>query len=257
MSEEYGDDAPQTLISHLLELRDRLLKAVVAVLVVFLCLFYFSRELYTLVARPLMDAMPVGTQMIATGVASPFLAPFKLTLYLSIFASMPFILHQAWAFVAPGLYKHEKRLAVPLLASSVLLFYAGAAFAYFVVFPLMFKFFTTVAPEGVAVTTDISSYLDFVLALFLAFGVAFELPIAIVLLVATGITTVEKLAASRAYVVVGCFVIGMLLTPPDIVSQTLLALPMWLLFEIGLIFGRLVRRQQVERQEQEDAEERD
>ncbi|HCE40344.1 MAG: twin-arginine translocase subunit TatC [Alcanivorax sp.] len=257
MSEEYGDDAPQTLISHLLELRDRLLKAVVAVLVVFLCLFYFSRELYTLVARPLMDAMPVGTQMIATGVASPFLAPFKLTLYLSIFASMPFILHQAWAFVAPGLYKHEKRLAVPLLASSVLLFYAGAAFAYFVVFPLMFKFFTTVAPEGVAVTTDISSYLDFVLALFLAFGVAFELPIAIVLLVATGITTVEKLAASRAYVVVGCFVIGMLLTPPDIVSQTLLALPMWLLFEIGLIFGRLVRRQQVERQEQEDAGDQD
>lgn len=257
MSEEYGDDAPQTLISHLLELRDRLLKAVIAVLVVFLCLFYFSRELYTLVARPLMDAMPVGTQMIATGVASPFLAPFKLTLYLSIFAAMPFILHQAWAFVAPGLYKHEKRLAVPLLASSVLLFYAGAAFAYFVVFPLMFQFFTTVAPEGVAVTTDISSYLDFVLALFLAFGVAFELPIAIVLLVATGITTVEKLAASRAYVVVGCFVIGMLLTPPDIVSQTLLAVPMWLLFEIGLIFGRLVRRQQVERQEQEDAGDQD
>lgn len=251
MSEEYGEDTPQTLISHLLELRNRLLKAVVAVLVVFLCLFYFSRELYTLVARPLMDAMPVGTQMIATGVASPFLAPFKLTLYLSIFASMPFILHQAWAFVAPGLYKHEKRLAVPLLASSVLLFYAGAAFAYFVVFPLMFKFFTTVAPEGVAVTTDISSYLDFVLALFMAFGAAFELPIAIVLLVATGITTVEKLAASRAYVVVGCFVIGMLLTPPDIVSQTLLALPMWLLFEVGLIFGRLVRRQQIEKQEQE------
>ena len=257
MSEEYGDDAPQTLISHLLELRDRLLKAVIAVLVVFLCLFYFSRELYTLVARPLMDAMPVGTQMIATGVASPFLAPFKLTLYLSIFAAMPFILHQAWAFVAPGLYKHEKRLAVPLLASSVLLFYAGAAFAYFVVFPLMFQFFTTVAPEGVAVTTDISSYLDFVLALFLAFGVAFELPIAIVLLVATGITTVEKLSASRAYVVGGCFGIGMLLTPPDIVSQTLLAVPMWLLFEIGLIFGRLVRRQQVERQEQEDPGDQD
>ncbi|MBL7252485.1 twin-arginine translocase subunit TatC [Alloalcanivorax sp. C16-2] len=257
MSEEYGEDTPQTLISHLLELRNRLLKAVIAVLVVFLCLFYFSRELYTLVARPLMDAMPVGTQMIATGVAAPFLAPFKLTLYLSIFGAMPFILHQAWAFVAPGLYKHEKRLAVPLLASSVLLFYAGAAFAYFVVFPLMFKFFTTVAPEGVAVTTDISSYLDFVLALFLAFGVAFELPIAIVLLVITGITTVEKLAASRAYVVVGCFVIGMLLTPPDIVSQTLLAVPMWLLFEVGLIFGRLVRRQQVERQEQEAADQRD
>lgn len=246
MTEEHGEDTPQTLISHLLELRNRLLKAVIAVLVVFLCLFYFSRELYTLVARPLMDAMPVGTQMIATGVASPFLAPFKLTLYLSIFGAMPFILHQAWAFVAPGLYKHEKRLAVPLLVSSVLLFYAGAAFAYFVVFPLMFQFFTTVAPEGVAVTTDISSYLDFVLALFLAFGFAFELPIAIVLLVSTGLVTVEKLSASRAYVVVGCFVIGMLLTPPDIVSQTLLAVPMWLLFEIGLLFGRAVQRRQAE-----------
>jgi sec-independent protein translocase protein TatC len=199
------DDTPQTLVSHLLELRNRLLKTLVVVLVIFLGLFYFSRDLYTLVARPLMDAMPEGTNMIATGVASPFLAPFKLTLYLSIFVAMPFILHQAWAFVAPGLYRHEKKLAVPLLASSVLLFYGGASFAYFVVFPLMFQFFTTIAPEGVAVTTDISSYLDFVLALFLAFGVAFELPIAIVLMVATGITTVEKLAASRAYVVVACF----------------------------------------------------
>ena len=235
-------DTGQPLIAHLLELRNRLLKAMVAIFIVFLCLFYFSRELYTLVAKPLMDAMPEGTNMIATGVASPFLAPFKLTLSLSVFAAMPFILHQAWAFVAPGLYKHEKKLAVPLLASSVLLFYAGAAFAYFVVFPLMFQFFTAIAPEGVAVTTDISSYLDFVLALFLAFGLAFELPIAIVLLVSTGAVTVKKLSSARAYVVVGCFVVGMLLTPPDVVSQTLLAVPMWFLFEMGLLAARLVEK---------------
>ncbi len=235
-------DTGQPLIAHLLELRNRLLKALVAVFVVFLGLFYFSRELYTLIARPLMEAMPEGTSMIATGVAAPFLAPFKLTLYLSVFVAMPFILHQAWAFVAPGLYKHEKKLAVPLLASSVMLFYGGASFAYFVVFPLMFQFFTAIAPEGVAVTTDISSYLDFVLALFLAFGLALELPIAIVLLVSTGATTVKKLSAARAYVVVGCFVLGMLLTPPDVISQTLLALPMWFLFEMGLLAARLVEK---------------
>lgn len=234
-------DQGQPLIAHLLELRNRLLKAMATVLVVFLGLFYFSRELYSLVARPLMEALPADTNMIATGVAAPFLAPFKLTLYLSIVVAMPMILHQAWAFVAPGLYKNEKRLAIPLLASSVLLFYAGAAFAYFVVFPLMFQFFTAIAPEGVAVSTDISSYLDFVLALFLAFGLAFEMPIAIVLLVATGATTVAKLSAARAYVIVGCFVLGMLLTPPDIISQTLLALPMWLLFEAGLLAARLVK----------------
>ena len=166
--------------------------------------------------------------------------------------AVPVILHQAWAFVAPGLYRHEKRLAIPLLMSSVLLFYAGAAFAYFVVFPLMFQFFTSVAPEGVAVSTDISSYLDFVLALFLAFGVAFELPIAIVLLIASGATTAAKLASSRAYVVVACFVLGMLLTPPDIISQTLLALPMWLLFEVGLIFGRFVEKEKVQREEEDN-----
>lgn len=235
-------DSGQPLIAHLLELRNRLLKAMAAVFVVFLGLFYFSRELYTLVARPLMEAMPEGTSMIATGVAAPFLAPFKLTLYLSVFVAIPVVLHQAWAFVAPGLYRNEKKLAIPLLASSVVLFYAGAAFAYFVVFPLMFQFFTAIAPEGVAVTTDISSYLDFVLALFLAFGLAFELPIAIVLLVSTGATTVAKLSAGRAYVVVGCFVVGMLLTPPDVVSQTLLAVPMWFLFEMGLLAARLVEK---------------
>lgn len=242
MTEPRPDDTAQPLMTHLLELRSRLLKTVVAILLVFLCLFYFSRQLYTLVAQPLMQAMPEGTQMIATGVASPFLAPFKLTLYISIFIAVPFILHQVWAFIAPGLYRHEKRLAVPLLVSSVLLFYAGAAFAYFVVFPLMFSFFATSAPEGVAVATDISSYLDFVLALFLAFGIAFELPIAIVMMIVVGVVKVAQLAAARAYVVVGCFVIGMLLTPPDVISQTLLAVPMWLLFEVGLLFGRVIER---------------
>lgn len=252
MSDQHtDDDAPQTLISHLLELRTRLLRVVVAVLVVFLCLFYFSGQLYTLIAQPLIQVMPAGSHMIATGVASPFLAPFKLTLYLSVFVAVPFILHQAWGFVAPGLYRQEKKLAVPLLVSSVLLFYAGAAFAYFVVFPLMFKFFTSATPIGVTVSTDISSYLDFVLTLFLAFGAAFELPIAIVLLVMTGMVTVEKLTASRAYVVVACFIAGMLLTPPDMISQTLLAVPLWLLFEIGVLFARLVRKQQTERGEEE------
>lgn len=246
MPDEHAKDGSQTLISHLLELRSRLLRVVVAVLVVFLCLFWFSRQLYTIVAQPLMQVMPEGSHMIATGVASPFLAPFKLTLYLSVFIAIPVILHQAWAFVAPGLYRHEKRLAAPLLISSVILFYAGAAFAYFVVFPLMFSFFTSAAPLGVTVTTDISSYLDFVLTLFLAFGVAFELPIAIILLVATGMVSADKLAESRGYVVVACFVIGMLLTPPDMISQTLLAVPMWMLFEVGLLFARLIRKRATE-----------
>jgi sec-independent protein translocase protein TatC len=232
------EDKEQTLIEHLLELRNRLLKCVVVIGVIFLGLFYFARELYALVAEPLQSVLPEGTSMIATEVASPFLAPFKLTLYLSIFAAMPFILHQGWSFIAPGLYRHEKKLAVPLLASSIVLFYAGAAFAYFVVFPLMFGFFTSIAPEGVSVMTDITSYLDFVLALFLAFGLAFELPIAIVLLVWAGITDVASLKQKRPYIIVGCFIIGMLLTPPDIISQTLLALPMWVLFEAGLLFAR-------------------
>ena len=235
-----SDDQPQSLISHLLELRNRLLRAMVAVLIIFLGLFYFSRELYTLVADPLIQALPEGASMIATDVAAPFLVPFKLTLYVSILLAMPFILHQAWAFIAPGLYKHEKRMALPLLVTSVLLFYLGAAFAYFVVFPLIFGFFTAIAPEGVTVATDISRYLDFVMKLFIAFGFAFELPIAIILLVWSGITSVEALQKKRPYIVVGCFVAGMLLTPPDVLSQTLLAVPMWLLFELGLIACRWV-----------------
>jgi len=241
----------QPFISHLIELRDRLMRMLLAVLVIFLALFPFGNDIYLFVADPLMKVLPEGTSMIATQVASPFLTPFKLALVTAVFVAMPYILHQFWAFIAPGLYQHEKRLAVPLLASSVVLFYLGAAFAYAVVFPLVFAFLTGTAPEGVAVMTDITHYLDFVLTLFFAFGLAFEVPIATIVLVMAGVTTPESLAGKRPYVIVGAFVIGMLLTPPDVISQTLLALPMWLLFEIGLFFSRLLMR---ERRRGEDAE---
>jgi len=249
------DDIEQPFLSHLLELRDRLLRAVLVVLVVFLALFPFGNDIYVFIAEPLMRVLPEGTSMIATKVASPFLTPFKLSLIAAIFVSMPYLLYQLWGFVAPGLYQHEKRMALPLLASSVVLFYLGAAFAYFVVFPLVFKFFTSVTPEGVAVMTDISEYLDFVLTLFFAFGLAFEIPIATILLVWMGMTTPEKLAAKRPYVIVGAFVIGMLLTPPDVISQTLLALPMWLLFEGGVLFSRFfVRKEEDEGDATEEME---
>lgn len=234
-------DTPQPLVAHLTELRDRLLRAILAILVVFLVLFPFANPIYTFVSEPLRALLPEGSTMIATEVASPFLTPFKLTLVLALFAAMPVVLFQIWGFVAPGLYQREKRIAFPLLASSVLLFYGGAAFAYFVVFPLIFAFFTSVGPSDVAVMTDINSYLNFVLKLFFAFGIAFEVPIAAVILIWTGITTPAKLARSRPYIIVGCFVFGMLLTPPDIISQSLLAIPMWMLFELGLFFGRFVK----------------
>ncbi|MBS9403140.1 twin-arginine translocase subunit TatC [Halomonas sp. TRM85114] len=230
------------LIEHLIELRSRLMRAVVAILVIFLGLYAFANDIYSFVAQPLMALLPEGSQMIATEVASPFLAPFKLTLVVAVFIAVPYVLHQAWAFVAPGLYDNEKALAIPILASSVALFYGGAAFAYYVVFPLLFKFFTQTGPEDVAIMTDINQYLNFVLKLFFAFGVAFEIPIATFLLILSGATTVESLSKKRPYVVLGCFVIGMLLTPPDVVSQSLLAIPMYLLYEIGLLFGRLVRK---------------
>jgi sec-independent protein translocase protein TatC len=233
-----------------LELRDRLLRMLLAVLVIFVVLFPFANEIYTWVASPLMAHLPEGTSMIATEVASPFLTPFKLSLVAAIFLAMPFILFQFWAFVAPGLYQHEKRLAMPLLVSSVVLFYVGMLFAYFVVFPLVFGFLTGTAPEGVAVMTDIARYLDFVLTLFFAFGLAFEVPIATILLVATGVTTPASLASKRPYIIVGAFAIGMLLTPPDVISQTLLALPMWVLFELGVIFSRMVLRQRRESAEE-------
>jgi sec-independent protein translocase protein TatC len=245
--DSYDDPgAEQPFISHLIELRDRLLRMVVAVLVVFLLLFPFSNTIYTYVAAPLMAQLPEGTSMIATQVASPFLTPFKLALVAAVFLSMPYLLYQLWSFIAPGLYQHEKKLAIPLLVSSIVLFYLGMAFAYYVVFPLVFAFFTGTAPEGVAVMTDISAYLDFVLTLFFAFGIAFEIPIATILLVAAGITTPESLASKRPYVIVGVFVLGMLLTPPDVISQTLLAFPMWLLFELGIMFSRVFVRRPAE-----------
>lgn len=230
-----NQEQEQTFISHLVELRARILKSLGCVLLLFLALSYFSNEIYSLLARPLIQQLPAGSTMIATEVAAPFFAPFKLTLIVAIALSIPYLLYQIWAFVAPGLYRHERRLVLPLLVSSSLLFYLGVAFAYFVVFPLMFKFFTATAPEGVAVMTDISRYLDFVLTMFLAFGFSFEVPIATLLLVRTGAVTVESLVAKRPYIIVGAFVVGMILSPPDVISQTLLAVPMWLLFELGIL----------------------
>ena len=239
-SDSPGDEKP--LVSHLAELRTRLLRSVVFVLVVFIGLFYFSNDLYSFVAEPLQQLLPENTTMIATDVASPFFAPFKLTMVVSILIAIPFLLFQLWGFVAPGLYQREKRLVVPLFTFSVVLFYAGIAFAYYVVFPLIFGFFTRVGPESIAVMTDINSYLDFVLKLFFAFGLAFEIPIAVVLLILTGTTTPQRLSAKRPYVILGCFFVGMLLTPPDVISQSLLAIPMWLLFEVGILLGRTLSR---------------
>ncbi|MCL1050130.1 twin-arginine translocase subunit TatC [Shewanella abyssi] len=228
----------QPLISHLLELRNKLLRAIGSVLLVFICLVYWANDIYHYMAIPLMQALPESSSMIATDVAAPFFAPFKLTLVLSFFIAIPYVLFQIWSFVAPGLYKHEKRLMMPLLASSTLLFYLGIAFAYYVVFPVVFGFFTSVAPEGVEVATDISSYLSFILKLFFAFGLAFEIPVAVVLLCWAGVTTPEELKKKRPYIVVGAFIVGMFLTPPDIISQTMLAIPMLILFEGGLIAAR-------------------
>ena len=230
----------ETLMTHLIELRGRLLWIVACVMLVFLCLFPFANQLYEYLAGPLMAHMPEGSSMVAIDVASPFLTPFKFVFVLSIVIAIPIILYHVWGFVAPGLYSHEKRLAFPILVSSSILFYLGMAFAYFVVFPLMFAFFTSVAPQGVTVMTDIGRYLDFVLKLFIAFGAAFEVPIITFVLVRLGITTADQLSKKRPYVIVGAFVIGMLLTPPDVISQFLLAIPVWLLFELGLVLSRVM-----------------
>jgi len=234
------EDGDQSLLSHLIELRSRLLRAVLCLLIVAAVLLPFSEQLYTLFATPMIERLPEGSQMIATEVASPFLVPFKLTVMLALFISMPYILYQAWAFVAPGLYRHEQQIAMPLLGSSVFLFYAGAVFAYFAVLPLLFNFFIGIAPEGVAVMTDISRYLDFVLKLFFAFGLAFEIPVVTLVLIWTGMASVESLGRKRPYIIIGAFVVGALLTPPDIISQSLLAVPVWLLFEAGLILARFL-----------------
>ncbi len=246
MSEETAESTDQpeealqeaTLLSHLVELRSRLLKIAAAVVFVFVLLLPWSRKIFALVSEPLRDVLP-GNTMIATAVASPLLTPFKLTFFVALFIAMPIVLYQVWAFVAPGLYKKEKRFAMPLLASSIILFYLGIAFAYFVVFPLMFNFFTAVAPEGVEVQTDISQFLDFITTIVFAFGIAFEVPIATVLITWTGLTTPEKLGKARPYVFLGAFVVGMFLTPPDIISQTLLAIPVYLLYELGILLSRI------------------
>ena len=228
------------MIAHLLEMRNRLLQCILVVLFIFLGLFAYSNELYLYMSDPLVANLPLNSSMIATDVTSPFLTPFKLTLVLSIFAAMPFILYQVWAFIAPGLYKREKMIVVPLFLSSVILFYAGIAFAYYLVFPLVFTFFTSVSPDGVLVMTDIRSYLDFVLKLFFAFGLSFEIPIAIIILSWMGLVDPSRLGKKRPYIFVLCFSLGMLLTPPDVISQILLAIPMWLLFEFGLVLSKAI-----------------
>ncbi len=239
-------DHEQPFISHLIELRTRLLRIVSGVLLVFVALSPFSNPIYSMLAGPLTRHMPAQSSMIAIDVLSPFLTPLKFTLVLAVFITIPWILYQVWAFIAPGLYQKEKRLALPVLISSTLLFYCGMAFAYFVIMPIFFAFITSTAPEGVAVMTDINRYLDFVMTIFFAFGVAFEVPVATVILVLTGIITPEAMAAKRPYIIVGAFVVGMLLTPPDVISQTLLAVPMWLLFEIGIFVSRLLLRRRGE-----------
>ena len=232
--------AKQPLMAHLLELRNRLLRIFIVVLVVFAALFPFSESLYLYISEPLREFLPRSSTMIATEVTSPFLTPFKLALVSAMFISMPYILYQLWAFVAPALYKQEKKVALPIFFTSVILFYAGMAFAYYIVFPLVFLFFTSVAPEGISMMPDIRAYLDFALKLFMAFGLSFQIPIAVVTLSWLGTVNPDNLAKKRPYVFVLCFVVGMLLTPPDIISQALLAIPMWLLFEVGILFGRVV-----------------
>ncbi|MGQ0657382.1 MAG: twin-arginine translocase subunit TatC [Chromatiales bacterium] len=235
-------DREQTFIEHLVELRARLLRSLLSVLLVFIALSFFANDLYTLLARPLMRLLPGDATMIATQVAAPFLAPFKLTLVLALFVALPYVLYQAWRFIAPGLYQHEQRLVLPLVVSSTALFYLGVAFAYFAVFPVLFGFFTKTAPEGIMVMTDINSYLDFVLSMFVAFGLIFEIPVATVLMVRAEVIAREELKQLRPYVIVGCFIVAALLTPPDVVSQCMLAVPMWLLFEAGVLASAIVTR---------------
>jgi len=231
---------PDSFMSHLVELRDRLLRCVIALVLVFICLFPWARELYSLLAEPLIASLPVGGQLIATEVTAPFFVPIKVTLMAALVIALPYLLYQIWAFVAPGLYAHEKKLVMPLVVTSTLLFLCGMAFAYFLVFPIVFHFIISVAPEGVAVMTDIGKYLDFVLTLFLAFGVTFEVPVAVVILVRMGMITVAKLREIRPYVIVGAFVIGAIFTPPDVVSQVMLAVPLWVLYELGIFVAQWV-----------------
>ncbi|WP_428353071.1 twin-arginine translocase subunit TatC [Methyloprofundus sp.] len=248
-----NEQQEQPLISHLVELRSRLIKVVVSVLLVFLAMAPFANEIYSFLAKPLMQFLPESTSMVAIDVVSPFLTPFKLVLIAAIFIAVPIILYQFWAFVAPGLYAHEKRMIAPLLFASTFLFILGMVFAYFVVFPIVFGFLTAAAPEGVSVMTDIAKYLDFVLTMFFAFGMAFEVPIVTIVLVWAGIFTPQQLAEKRPYIIVAAFIIGMFLTPPDAISQTLLAVPIWLLFETGLLFSRLFVRKNTHKRLESDS----
>ncbi|MHA7878835.1 MAG: twin-arginine translocase subunit TatC [Saccharospirillum sp.] len=245
MKAENPDEFSMPLVSHLKELRDRMIRSLVVVLVVFLGLYFLAGDLYMVLVRPLEVLLPEDGMLIATGVASPFFVPLKLTIVLAVFISVPYLLHQVWGFIAPALYKHERKVAIPLFISSVFLFYAGVAFVYFVVLPLVFGFFTSVGPEDINLMPDIGNVLDFCLKLFFAFGIAFEIPIATFLLVRAGMVSVASLKAKRPYIFVGCFVIGMLVTPPDIISQTILAVPMWLLFELGLALSRFVPKEKI------------
>jgi sec-independent protein translocase protein TatC len=249
MSEEPEKLAEGTLISHLLELRGRLVRTLLAVGIVFVPCAIFANDIFTFVARPLIAKLPAGTTLIATSVVSPFLTPFKMALFVAVFVAMPYVLWQVWVFVAPGLYRHEKRFAIPLVFSSIFLFYLGVAFAYWFVFPVMFGFFANTTPEGVAMMTDITSYMSFVLTMFFAFGIAFEVPVAVVLLVLSGLVSLDKLRTSRGYVVIGIFVIAAFLTPPDAISQSIMAVPMYLLYEGGLIMARVLGRKRHEQEQ--------
>ena len=228
----------QPLIKHLFDLRTTALRCVISIILITIILLPFANQIYSFIATPLIAKLPEGSSMIATEVASPFFAPFKLTLFCGIFFSIPYILYQTWSFIAPGLYINERKLILPLLVSSSLLFYLGIFFAYYVVFPILFAFLTTTVPSNITVMTDINHYLDFILKLFFAFGVSFEIPIATILLIKSNFITIEKLSSNRPYIILFAFFVGMLLTPPDVISQILLAIPIWVLFEIGLVLGK-------------------
>lgn len=253
MSGEPEKLAEGTLVSHLLELRDRLIRSLISVAVMFVPAAIFANEIFEFISKPLLAKLPEGATLIATSVVSPFSTPFKTAFFAALFAAMPYVLYQAWAFVAPGLYRHEKRFALPLVLSSIVLFYVGAAFAYFFVFPVMFEFFANTVPDGVAMMTDISNYVSFALTMFFAFGVAFEVPVAVVLLVLTGLVSLDALKRSRGYVLIGMFVIAAFLTPPDPISQTIMAVPMYLLYEGGIFMARMLSRIRREAEEREEA----
>jgi len=248
-SKDDSENSFKSIVPHFKELKTRLSKSLLLVFVIFLILFPFSDTIYTQLAAPLISKLPEGSNMIAIDVASPFFIPFKLVMILSIFISIPYLLYHLWMFTAPGLYDKEKKLVLPILVSSSILFYLGAAFAYFIVFPLIFSFFISIAPEGIAVMTDISRYLDFVITLFFAFGFAFEVPVITIILVITNVSTTKSLSEKRPYVIVGAFIVGMLLTPPDVISQTLLAIPIWILYEIGIFFSKIISRNKMESNE--------